>query len=269
MRALFDELGFERGQVDVTWENLRVAVPGEPEGGAQEEISTVATDTEQCLTSPLALAGALVRRAGACGRSSSVPPPERLILNGLTGYARSGELTLVVGPPGSGCSTLCNVLAGRTRHYKAVRGEVRFNGELLGEGVCKSSLGLAEIAEADVHFPTLTVDQTVELATRLRLPLPEGHELRGAMVELRKTAVESILGIHHVRQTFVGDALVRGVSGGERRRVTIGTPRRRADTEYESTKRDGHVPPVPVTGRTDRAHRLRRVSTPNAHPGIG
>ena len=36
MRALFDELGFERGQVDVTWENLRVAVPGEPEGGAQE-----------------------------------------------------------------------------------------------------------------------------------------------------------------------------------------------------------------------------------------
>ena len=226
VKSLVNSLGYTRSQIDVTWSDLTVAVPGESEDQVPE-ISTFATNTGQCLGKPLSLVHkvqALAGRAGAlCGirkPSGGELPPDRLILKGLTGYARSGELTLIIGPPGSGCSTLCNVLSGQTRHYKAVRGDVRFNGTKLGDQL-PSSLGLVAVGEADLHFPTLTVDQTIELATTLRTQLPEGHELRGQLIELRKTVTECVLGIHHVRNTLVGDELVRGVSGGERRRVTI------------------------------------------------
>ena len=77
--------------------------------------------------------------------------------------------------------------------------------------------------EEELFFPSLTVAQTMDFATRLKVPfkLPEGvtskEDLR---IETRDFLLRS-MGIEHTHDTKVGNAFVRGVSGGERKRVSI------------------------------------------------
>jgi ATP-binding cassette subfamily G (WHITE) protein 2 (PDR) len=55
-------------------------------------------------------------------------PPERVILHNIEGLVREGEMLLVLGRPGSGCSTLLKSLCGLTDEYLGWQGEVRYNG---------------------------------------------------------------------------------------------------------------------------------------------
>ena len=76
-------------------------------------------------------------------------------------------------------------------------------------------------AEDDVHFPTLTVEQTIRFATKLRAPHQRLGYSKEEYVDAVTNSLLSILGLERVRKTLVGDAAVRGVSGGERKRVSI------------------------------------------------
>jgi ABC-type multidrug transport system ATPase subunit len=76
--------------------------------------------------------------------------------------------------------------------------------------------------EADHHFPSLTVSQTLEFANAVRTPrerLP--NVSRAYRIRHTTEVVMKIFGLSHTRNTIVGNDFIRGVSGGERKRVSI------------------------------------------------
>jgi ABC-type multidrug transport system ATPase subunit len=77
--------------------------------------------------------------------------------------------------------------------------------------------------EEEVFYPTLTVGRTMDFATRLKTPetLPEKAESHEQHRRGMKEFLLDSMGISHTVDTKVGDAFVRGVSGGERKRVSI------------------------------------------------
>ncbi len=77
--------------------------------------------------------------------------------------------------------------------------------------------------EDELFFPTLTVGQTIDFATRMKVPyhLPSNKETPAELqVDTRDFLLNS-MGIQHTHDTKVGNEFVRGVSGGERKRVSI------------------------------------------------
>jgi len=77
--------------------------------------------------------------------------------------------------------------------------------------------------EEELFFPTLTVAQTIDFATRMKIPfnLPSNY---GTPVDFQRESRDFLLramGISHTHETKVGNEYVRGVSGGERKRVSI------------------------------------------------
>ena len=77
-------------------------------------------------------------------------------------------------------------------------------------------------AEVDAHFPALSVGDTLYFAARARAPrqIPGGVTSEQYALHLRDIVL-AMFGISHTIDTIVGDDYVRGVSGGERKRVTI------------------------------------------------
>lgn len=77
--------------------------------------------------------------------------------------------------------------------------------------------------EDDIHFPTLTVDETLRFAAKMRAPHNRFEEhSRSNYVTNITDIIQTIFGLRHVKNTPVGDAAIRGVSGGEKKRVSIG-----------------------------------------------
>jgi ATP-binding cassette subfamily G (WHITE) protein 2 (PDR) len=144
------------------------------------------------------------------------------ILHSFDGIIRSGELCVVLGRPGSGCSTLLKALTGELHGLDTDDSTIHYNGipqnkmikEFKGETVYNQ--------EVDKHFPHLTVGQTLEHAAALRTPSnrPMGvsrQEFSGFLTRV----VMAVLGLSHTYNTKVGNDFVRGVSGGERKRVSV------------------------------------------------
>ena len=145
------------------------------------------------------------------------------ILRNFEGLVRAGELLVVLGPPGSGCSTFLKTIAGETHGFEVDPGsKVNYTG-IHYQQMHKDFRGeVIYTAEQDVHFPQLTVGETLLFAARARSPrlLPPGVTPARYAAHLRDV-VMSIFGIRHTINTKVGNDFVRGVSGGERKRVSI------------------------------------------------
>ncbi|KAJ8445178.1 hypothetical protein Cgig2_029550 [Carnegiea gigantea] len=138
---------------------------------------------------------------------------ERTILNGVTGMAGPGEILAVLGPSGSGKSTLLNALAGRL-NTPALTGSILANDKKLTKPILKR---IGFVTQDDVLYPHLTVRETLLYCALLRLPytLPRSDKI---------SAVDSVmreLGLSKCGDTIIGNAFIRGVSGGERKRVSI------------------------------------------------
>jgi ABC-type multidrug transport system ATPase subunit len=149
-------------------------------------------------------------------------PPMKTILDNTHGCVKPGEMLLVLGRPGSGCTTLLSVLANRRRGYASVAGDVHY-GSMPAADAARYRGQIVMNTEEELFFPSLTVGQTMDFATRLKVPfrVPEGV---GSKEELRRQTRDFLLesmGIGHTHSTKVGDEFVRGVSGGERKRVSI------------------------------------------------
>lgn len=148
--------------------------------------------------------------------------PLQTILDRSHGCVKPGEMLLVLGRPGSGCSTLLKLLANRRREYSLVEGSVRY-GCLPHDEAEKNYRGqIVMNTEDEIFFPNLTVNQTVDFATRLKTPfhLPYGVHPQMYRAETKEFLLAS-MGISHTGDTKVGNEYVRGVSGGERKRVSI------------------------------------------------
>ncbi|KAG6472157.1 hypothetical protein ZIOFF_069614 [Zingiber officinale] len=138
---------------------------------------------------------------------------EREILKGISGAVAPGELLAMLGPSGSGKTTLLTVLGGRIIHSR-ISGSVAYNGRSFSNAV-KRNIGF--VTQDDVLHPHLTVAETLVYTALLRLP----STLPRAAKVMRAEAVLARLGLTACRDGIVGSTLVRGVSGGERKRVSI------------------------------------------------
>ncbi|OTB09671.1 hypothetical protein M426DRAFT_50610 [Hypoxylon sp. CI-4A] len=146
---------------------------------------------------------------------------EDTLLDNFKGVVNPGEMVLVLGKPGSGCTTFLKSIANQRWGYTSVEGDVLYGPftakefeQYRGEAVYNQ--------EDDMHHATLTVEQTLGFAldTKVSKKLPAGT----TKSKFKQDVISMLLkmfNIEHTRKTVVGDALVRGVSGGERKRVSI------------------------------------------------
>lgn len=114
------------------------------------------------------------------------------------------------------------VLANQRQEYHAISGDVSYD-SLSSEQIEAHYRGDVQYCpEDDIHFPTLTVDQTLRFAahTRMSSTPVEGHS-REECIDHMVQVIETVFGLKHVKDTLVGDASIRGVSGGEKKRVSI------------------------------------------------
>jgi ATP-binding cassette, subfamily G (WHITE), member 2, SNQ2 len=144
------------------------------------------------------------------------------ILQGFRGVAKPGEMVLVLGRPGSGCTTFLKVISNQRFGYTAVDGEVLY-GPFDSPTFAKKYRGEAVYnQEDDVHHPTLTVGQTLGFALDTKTPgkRPNGVSKKEFKDKVTRTLLK-MFNIEHTIDTIVGNPFMRGVSGGERKRVSI------------------------------------------------
>lgn len=145
------------------------------------------------------------------------------ILHGIDALVKNGEMLLVLGRPGSGCTTFLKALCGHldgleldpvsTIEYKGIASEKmisRFRGEIVYN------------SESDNHFPHLTVGETLLFAAYARTPHNRSGDIsREQFAQSAVKIVMEFLGLSHTYNSKVGDDYIRGVSGGERKRVRL------------------------------------------------
>ena len=148
--------------------------------------------------------------------------PLKTLIDNSHGCVKPGEMLLVLGRPGSGCTTLLKMLANRRDGYAEVSGDIHWG--TLDEKQIEQYRGqIAMNTEDELFFPTLTVAQTIDFATRMKIPnnLPSHIKDPQTFQQMSREYLLKSMGIHHTADTKVGNEFVRGVSGGERKRVSI------------------------------------------------
>ncbi|KAF0696989.1 hypothetical protein As57867_012256, partial [Aphanomyces stellatus] len=152
------------------------------------------------------------------GRPAPTPVPmdePKSILQGIHGSVRRGQMLALMGPSGSGKTTLLNCLAGVANGTTEFTGRVLLNGAPLPRNFRQVA---AYVHQDDCLLATLTVRESIEYSAFLRLPSSMTLVAKQQLV----TRVLAELHLTHVADSRIGNASLRGVSGGERRRVSIG-----------------------------------------------
>ncbi|CAL4913880.1 unnamed protein product [Urochloa decumbens] len=152
---------------------------------------------------------------GSVDPAEAEAPRMKTLLDNISGEAREGEIMAVLGASGSGKSTLIDALANRIVK-ESLHGSVTLNGESLDGNLLK--VISAYVMQDDLLYPMLTVEETLMFAAEFRLP-------RSLPTKEKKKRVQALidqLGLRNAANTIIGDEGHRGVSGGERRRVSIG-----------------------------------------------
>ncbi|KAL9044464.1 MAG: hypothetical protein Q9214_002399 [Letrouitia sp. 1 TL-2023] len=149
-------------------------------------------------------------------------PPLNTILDDTHGCVKPGEMLLVLGRPGSGCTSLLKMLANRRHGYAEVNGDVSF-GSMTAKQALQFRGQIVMNTEEELFFPTLTVGQTVDFATRMKVPYHKFSDQKKDkdFQQDYRDFLMRCMGITHTETTKVGNEFVRGVSGGERKRVSI------------------------------------------------
>lgn len=155
----------------------------------------------------------------------SVPPSSTVkgagiksILKKVSGVIRKGRFTALLGPTGSGKTSLLNVLAGRTKKVKglSLSGTISVGSQPVQDWSAYRRQ-VAYVEQDDLLFANLSVRETLSLAAEFRLPRAFTPDQRRDRVD----AVIQELGLLKCADTKIGSARIRGVSGGERKRVSV------------------------------------------------
>ncbi|XP_049934466.1 ABC transporter G family member 31 isoform X2 [Nymphaea colorata] len=169
------------------------------------------------------------------------------ILQDISGIIRPSRMTLLLGPPGSGKTTLLLALAGRLSSDLKMSGSITYNGHRLKEFVPQRTS--AYVSQQDSHVAEMTVRETLDFAGRCQgvgikydmlLELSRREKdagikpdedldlfmkalaLKGEQTGLVTQYIMKILGLNICADTIVGDEMLRGISGGQKKRLTTG-----------------------------------------------
>ncbi|KAF8640630.1 hypothetical protein AX17_000290 [Amanita inopinata Kibby_2008] len=208
--------GIKHKHVGVTWENMQVDVSGGL--GSKVYAGTLGGAIMNFFIGPIFWLWSLF-----VPLFPQKPGQTRTILHKSSGVLRPGKMCLVLGCPGAGCTTFLKAIANQ-REGLGVSGHVLYAG-IEAEEMAKYYKGeVVYNQEDDIHIATLTVAQTLAFALSTKTPGPNGRLPGVSRKEFNEEILETVLrmlNISHTRQTLVGDEFVRGISGGERKRVSI------------------------------------------------
>ncbi|KAJ1605693.1 ABC transporter [Cryptosporidium canis] len=140
------------------------------------------------------------------------------ILSGINFFAEPRTMTAILGPSGSGKTSLLNILSGRlaSDSHKLVGGSIYLNGKKVTNKDLKAHCSY--VMQNEITIPYLTIEETLLYSAELRLPFLSAKERREKVRVLLND-----LGLVHCMHSIVGDDRVRSISGGERKRVILGT----------------------------------------------
>ncbi|XP_009343426.2 pleiotropic drug resistance protein 1 [Pyrus x bretschneideri] len=169
------------------------------------------------------------------------------ILHNVSGIIKPSRMTLLLGPPSSGKTTLLLALAGKLDPDLKLSGRVSYNGHGMNEFVPQRTA--AYIGQHDLHIGEMTVRETLAFSARCQgvgtrydmlselsrrekeaniKPDPvidvfmKAISTEGQEVNVVTDYILKILGLEVCADTIVGDEMLRGISGGQKKRVTTG-----------------------------------------------
>ncbi|XVF68990.1 hypothetical protein PTKIN_Ptkin11bG0045400 [Pterospermum kingtungense] len=230
-----DRVGLEMAKIEVRFQNLNVEATAQIGSRALPTLINVTRDFFENVATSL--------------RIFSPNKFKLRILKNVSGVVKPRRMTLLLGPPGSGKSTLLLALAGKLadKNLKTT-GDITYNGSKLDEFNVKRTS--AYISQIDNHIPELTVRETLDFAARCQgaseglaeymtdlthlekerkiRPIPEidafmkASSISGKKHSISTDYVLKVLGLDVCSDTVVGNDMMRGVSGGQRKRVTTG-----------------------------------------------
>ncbi|KAL2338309.1 hypothetical protein Fmac_012755 [Flemingia macrophylla] len=233
MRTRFDAVGLEFPKIEVRFQNLTVETYVHVGSRALPTIPNFICNMTE----------ALLRQLRILRRKRS----KLTILSGISGIIRPSRLTLLLGPPSSGKTTLLLALAGRLGPGLQMSGNITYNGHTLKEFVPQRTA--AYVSQQDWHVAEMTVRETLQFAGRcqgvgfkfdmlLELARREKNAgikpdedldlfmkslaLGGQETNLVVEYILKILGLDICGDTLVGDEMLKGISGGQKKRLTTG-----------------------------------------------
>jgi len=148
----------------------------------------------------------------------SISGLERPILSNMTGEIRPKKLTGIMGPTGSGKTTFSWSLLGRSKRYctAGAHGNLYLNGRPRNLEAFLDRVGF--VPQDDVLYPDLTVEEALMFSANWRLPRDMTQEQKQEVVQ----HTMEVLDLLKVRDRRIGDVQSRSISGGERKRTSIG-----------------------------------------------
>mmetsp|Transcript_12407 Transcript_12407/g.21004 ORF Transcript_12407/g.21004 Transcript_12407/m.21004 type:complete len:659 (+) Transcript_12407:234-2210(+) len=136
------------------------------------------------------------------------------IVKNATGSVEPGSVLAIMGPSGSGKTSLLNLLADRAGSSKTMKGDTLVNDKPRDKYFKRLS---GYVMQDDVLRAYLTVQETLMFAAQLRLPSSMSNQQKAEQV----TAIVKELNLTKAVNTFIGNTMKRGISGGEKKRVAI------------------------------------------------
>eukprot|EP00127_Corallochytrium_limacisporum_P001713 Clim_evm50s77 gene=Clim_evmTU50s77 len=146
-----------------------------------------------------------------------VPSPEsavdeKQVIFNASGLVKPGDFVALMGPSGAGKTTLLNLLGGRI--HAPYQGDILFNNQPMSKRL-KKYIGF--VLQEDIFFSNLTVRQTLTYTALLRMPRSMS---RAQKLEKVEEVIDGLL-LRKCANTIIGNDINRGVSGGEKKRVSI------------------------------------------------
>nr|XP_043627450.1 pleiotropic drug resistance protein 1-like isoform X6 [Erigeron canadensis] len=233
LKDRIDRVGLELPTIEVRYEHLNIDAEVYLGGRALPTVFNFVVNILQGLINNLHI---LPNR--------KIPLP---ILHDVSGIIKPGRMTLLLGPPNSGKTTLLLALAGKLGKDLKVSGRVTYNGHEMKEFVPQRSS--AYISQHDLHIGEMTVRETLAFSARCQgvgssyemlaelsrrekdaniKPDPDldiymkAASLEGQEASVVTEYIIKILGLEVCADTVVGDEMFRGISGGQKKRVTTG-----------------------------------------------
>jgi ABC-type multidrug transport system ATPase subunit len=142
------------------------------------------------------------------------PTGEKQILKGISGHAFHGDFLVIMGSSGAGKTTLLNILSKRLKPSK----DIQISGTVLANNQSLNTISFSNysgyVTQEDLLIPTMTVFETLLFVARLKTTYPNKVQKVNDLIKELK--------LEKCKNTLIGNEYIKGVSGGERKRTSIG-----------------------------------------------